>query len=224
MAAFDFAAQGMARRTAPGRLLIRFGALVLLVAALSACSREPQHPDWVIHSAIDVIGPPPAGGYRLVFPYVVGDLYGAANTGAFVIPVSLTPRSFTLDLNRTQQGLQSELGPTDFELHAMKIAPRDARLARLAPVALQRDGIEAVGAMDWRDAHSGRSLMLVYFDRPAWIAGTFSRGGATFRYNIRVPKAGYVWIGAIRTGEHATVYAVVPPPRDLILTITTGQK
>ncbi|MGH8202540.1 MAG: hypothetical protein ACREVO_19590 [Steroidobacteraceae bacterium] len=226
MAAFDLAAQGMVEGTAPGRLLIRFWAvaLVALVALVAACSRGPQHPDWVIHSAIEVIGAPPAGGYRLIFPYVVGDVYGAANTGAFVVPMSLTPRSFTLDLNRTQQDLQSELGPTDFELHRMKIAPRDARLARLAPVALQRDGIEAVGSMDWRDAHSGRSLMLVYVDRPAWITGTFSRVGATFRYNIRVPKPGYVWIAAIRAGEHATLYAVVPPPRDLILTITTGQK
>ena len=218
MAASDLAAQG----TALGRLLIRFWTVTLLIAA-AGCSGA-HHADWVIHSRIEVIGAPPAGGYRLIFPYIVGDLYGSANTGSFVVPVSLTPGSFTLDLNRTQQALQSELGPTDFELHFMRIAPRDARLARLAPVALQRDGIEAVGAMDWRDAHSGTSLMLVYVDRPAWITGTFSRGGATLRYDIRVPKPGYVWIGAIRAGEHATLYAVVPPPRDLILTITTGQK
>jgi hypothetical protein len=218
MTAFDLAAQG----TALGRLLIRFCTVALLVAA-AGCTGS-HHPDWVIHSAIEVIGPPAAGGYRLIFPYIVGDLYGPANTGAFVVPVSLTPGSFTLDLNRTQEALQSELGPTDFELHFMKIVPRDARLARLAPVALQRDGIEAVGSMDWRDAQSGRSLMLVYIDRPARIAGTFSRGGATLRYDIRVLKPGYVWVAAIRAGDHDTFYAVVPPPRDLVLTITTGQK
>lgn len=226
MTAFDLAAPGTAR----GRYLIRFcaGTLLLagalLVAVVSGCSHGPKHPGWVIHSGIEVIGPRPAGGYRLIFPYIVGDLYGSANTGAFVVPVSLTPESFTLDLNRTQEALESELGPTDFELRFMTITPRSTRLARLAPVALQRDGIEAAGSMDWLDAQSGRSLMLVYIDRAARIAGTFSRGGATLRYDIRVSKPGYVWIGARRAGAHDTFYTVVPPPRDLVLTITTGQK
>jgi hypothetical protein len=178
----------------------------------------------VIHSSVEIIGPPPAGGYRLIFPYIVGDFYGPANTGAFVVPVSLTAAAFTLDLNRTQQGLQSELGPADFSLRFLTIEPRDARLARLAPEALQRDGIDPVGTVEWLDARSRSPVMLVYVDRPARIAGTFSRGGATLRYDIRVPEPGYVWIGAIRAAEHATFYEVVPPPRELVLTITTGQQ
>jgi hypothetical protein len=188
---------------------------------VAGCSRVPQHPDWVIRSSIQLIGPPPAGGYRLIFPYIVGDLYGAPNTGAFVAPVSQTPGGFTLDLNRTQEALETELGPTDFELRIMRITPRDARLARLTPVALQRDGIEAVGTMDWRDAQSRRSLMLVYVDRPARIEGSISRGGKTIRYDIRVAKPGYVWIGTIQPGGHETLYTTVPPPQHPVLTITT---
>jgi hypothetical protein len=214
MAAFDLAAQG----TALGRLLIRFCA-VLSVAVVSGCS--PHHPDWVIHSSIEVIGPQPAGGYRLIFPYIVGDFYGSPNTGAFVAPVSRTPGGFTLDLNRTQEALESELGPTDFELRFMKITPRDARVARLTPIALQRDGIEPVGTMDWVDAQSRSSLMLVYVDRPARVEGSLARGGKTFRYDIRVAEAGYVWIGAIQTGGHDTLYTAVPPPKQPVLTITT---
>jgi len=168
-----------------------------------------------------VIGPPPVGGYRLIFPYIVGDFYGSPNTGAFVAPVSRTSGAFTLDLNRTQDALQSELAPTAFELHFMKIMPRDARLARLTPIALQRDGIEPVGTMDWRDARSGRSLMLVYVDRPARIEGAFTRKGNTFRYDIRVGGPGYIWIGAIHAAGHDTLYTTVPPPRRLVLTITT---
>ncbi|HEY6517647.1 MAG TPA: hypothetical protein VIY50_16010 [Steroidobacteraceae bacterium] len=189
-----------------------------------ACIRAPHHPDWVIHSGIEVIGAPPAGGYRLIFPYIVGDFYGPANTGAFVVPVRQTATGFTLDLNRTQEGLKSELEPTDFDLRFLSIAPHDARLARLVPEALQRNGIDPVGRVEWLDARSRSPLMLVYVDRPARIAGTFSRGGATLRYDIRVPKPGYVWIGAIQPGEHDTFYTVVPPPRDLVLTITTGQR
>lgn len=192
-----------------------------MFVALAGCSRERHHPGWVIHSGIEFVGAPPADGYRLIFPYIVGDFYGSPNTGAFVAPVSQTAGSFTLDLNRTQEALASDLEPTDFELRFMKIAPRDARLARLTPVALQRDGIDAAGTMDWLDAQSRQSLMLVYVDRPARIDGSITRDGETIRYDIRVARPGYVWIGAIRARAHDALYTVVPPPQHLILTITT---
>jgi hypothetical protein len=195
--------------------------LIALVFALSGCSREPHHPGWVIHSAIEVVGPPPAGGYRLVFPYIVGDFYGAPNTGAFVVAVSRAPDGFTLDLNRTQEALESELGPADFTLRFLEITPRDARLARLTPVALQRNGIEPVGTVEWLDARSRMPLMLVYIDRQARIEGFFSHDGQQLRYDIRAAKPGYVWIGTIQAGEHDTLYSVVPPPQGLILKITT---
>ncbi|HUN71341.1 MAG TPA: hypothetical protein VMU52_03440 [Steroidobacteraceae bacterium] len=225
MIAFDLAAQG----TALGRSLNRFCAVALLVAAAAGagCSWGPHHPDWVIHSTVELIGAPPAGGYRLIFPYIVGDFYGAPNTGSFVVPVSRTAGGFTLDLNRTQDDLEKELGPTDFELRFMRIKPRDARLARLTPIALQRDGIEAVGRMDWLDGQSRRPLMLVYVDRPARIEGSDTRDGKTIRYDIRVANPGYVWIGATGSGGsgpgQTTLYTMVPPPRRTILTITTNR-
>lgn len=195
-------------------------ALFALLAASSACTRGPHHPGWVIHSSVAVVGPLPGGAYRLVFPYIVGDFYGSPNTGDFVAPVSLTPSGFTLDLNRTLHQLQSELGPTDFSLDFLKIVPHDARVARLTPVALQRDGIEPVGTVEWLDARSRQPLMLVYIDRPARIAGSLTRDGETIRYDIRVAKPDYVWVGTRRSGAHDTLYTVVPPPRHLILTIT----
>ena len=191
--------------------------------ALAGCSFGPHHPDWVIHSSIQVIGPLPAGGYRLVFPYVVGDFYGSPGTGAFVAPVSRTADGFTLDLNRTHKALESELGPTDFSLRFLKVVPHEARLARLTPVALQRDGIESVGTVEWLDAQSRRPLMLVYVDRPARIEGSVARGGETLRYDVRVSNAGYVWIGAVHQGGHDTLYTAVRPPQHLVLTITTGR-
>jgi hypothetical protein len=194
-------------------------ALFALLLALPGCSRGPHHPDWVIHSSVEIVGPPPAGGYRLVFPYIVGDFYGSPNTGDFVAPVSRTAAGFTLDLNRTQPALESELGPADFSLRFLRVAPHDARLARLTPVALQRNGIEPAGTVEWLDAQSRQPLMLVYVDRPASIAGSLTRGGETIRYDIRTAKPGYVWIGTVRTGEHATLYTVVRPPRHLVLTI-----
>ncbi len=174
----------------------------------------------MIHSSIEVVGPPPAGGYRLVFPYIVGDFYGSPNTGDFVAPVSRAPSGFTLDLNRTQEQLENELGPTDFSLRFLRIAPRDARLARLTPVALQRNGIEPAGTVEWLDTRSRQPLMLVYIDRPARIAGAVTRGGETIRYDIRAPQPGYFWIGAVQAGQHDTLYTMVPAPRHPTLTIT----
>lgn len=197
-----------------------FALAIALLTALPGCARAPHHPDWVIHSALEVLGTPPAGGYRLAFPYIVGDLYGPPDTGDFVTPVSRSASGFTLDLNRAQQALESELAPTDFSLRFLRITPAKARIARLAPEALQRNGIEPVGTVEWRDAQSRRPLMLVYIDRPAVVAGSLTRGGETIRYDIRVATPGYVWIGGIPSGEHETLYTVVPRPQHLVLTIT----
>jgi len=194
-------------------------ALIAMPAVLSGCG-GPYHSGWVIHSSVQVAGPLPATGYRLVFPYIAGDLYGSPNTGSFVAPVSQSPDGFTLDLNRTQQALDSELGPADFSLRFLKIVPADARFARLTPVALQRNGIDPIGSVEWRDARSGRPLMLVYIDRPAQIQGSFTRGDETIRYDIRSGSSGYVWVAPIQAGEHDTIYAAVQPPQQLILTIT----
>jgi len=192
-------------------------ALVLL----PGCTRVPEHADWVIHSAVEVIGPPPPGGYRLLFPYVVGDLYGSANTGYFVVPVSSGAGGFTLDLNRTQRALEAELTPTAFSLGFLKITPADARIARLAPLALQRNGIDPVGTVQWQGAPGGPALMLLYVDRPALIAGVFSRGGQTIRYDIRAAQPGYLWIAGLRRGAGETLYTVAPRPRHPTLTIIT---
>lgn len=192
-----------------------------MLLALACCGRAPHHPDWVIHSAIRVIGPAPEAGYRLVFPYIVGDFYGPPDTGDFVTPVSRTASGFTLDLNRTQASLESELAPADFSLRLLKAVPAATRLARLTPEALQRNGIDPVGTVEWSDADSHRALMLVYVDRPARIEGSYLRGGETTRYDIRVAGPGYVWIAGIRVSGHDTLYAVVPAPQHLVLTLTT---
>jgi hypothetical protein len=215
------AARGVGARPAARRTAVL--ALAALLTALSGCGLRSHHADWVIHSAIEVVGPRPESGFRLVFPYIVGDFYGSPNTGDFVSPVTATRSEFTLDLNRSQQALESELGPADFSLGFLKITPADARIARLTPVALQREGIDPVGTVEWLDAQSRRPLMLVYVDRPARIEGSLTRGGGTIRFDIRATNPGYVWIGAIRSAEHDTLYTTVPPPQRLVLTIDTSR-
>lgn len=151
----------------------------------------------------------------------MGDLYGSPNTGAFVEPVSRGPGSFVLDLNRTQAVLERELEPTDFTLGFLHVTPAQTRIARLAPIALERDGIDPVGTVQWLDERTGRPLMLVYVDRPARIAGSFTRAGKTISYDIRATAPGYVWIGSVAVGDQATLFRAVPAPRRLILRIDT---
>jgi hypothetical protein len=198
-------------------------AALLAALLLAGCSRAPHHAGWVIRSDIEIVGPPPSGGYRLIFPYIAGDLYGYPNTGDFVRPVSRTPESFVLDLNRTQEPLERELEATRFSLRFLHIIPSQARIARLTPLALQREGIESVGSVTWLDAKSRTPLMLVYVDRPARIEGSLTRAGETLRYDVRVAKRGYVWIGGVPAGAHETLYTAVPPPARLTLTIRTGR-
>ena len=175
----------------------------------------------MIHSAIEFAGPPPPGGYRLVFPYIVGDLYGSPNTGAFVEPASRGPGSFVLDLNRTREVLERELEPTDFTLGFLHVTPAQTRIARLTPIALERDGIDPVGTVQWLDERTRRPLMLVYVDRPARIAGSFTRAGKTIGYDVRTTAPGYVWIGSVSAGAQETLFRAVPAPRRLILRINT---
>lgn len=175
----------------------------------------------MIHATIEIVGPPP-GGYRLVFPYIAGDLYGSPNTGAFVEPASRGPGSFVLDLNRTQEVLERELEPTHFTLDFLHVTPAQTRIARLTPIALERDGIDPVGTVQWLDARTGRPLMLVYVDRPARIAGSFTRAGKMIGYDIRATAPGYVWIGSVPAGERETLFGAVPAPRQLVLRINTS--
>jgi hypothetical protein len=196
-------------------------ATLLATLLLAACGRAPPHPGWVIHFTVEIAGPPPPGGYRLVFPYIVGDLYGSPNTGAFVEPARRPSGRFVLDLNRTQEILERELEPTDFALGFLRVTPAQTRIARLTPIALERDGIDPVGTVQWLDERTRRPLMLVYVDRPARIAGSFTRAGRTIGYDIRATAPGYVWIGSGPAGERETLFRAVPAPRGLILRINT---
>lgn len=203
-----------------------------MVLALTACgSNSPppaQHPDWVIHSQIRFLSsdlrtpgePLRLDSFRLSFSYIAGDLYGSPTTGDLAQPVIHPDLRFDLDLNSSHADLLRSLEPTDLSLGYLKIEPADARIARLAPQALQREGIEQIATVDWVDMRSSERLMLIYFDRPARITGALSRNGHTVRYNIRANAPGYFWVGQHDTDTGARVYTEVDKPDELVLAIT----
>jgi hypothetical protein len=217
-----------ARPLAARRLLIALcGTLMLLAACEPETPPVENDPQWVIRSRVSFVGSDlatprdalPLSSFRLTFPYVAGDLYGAPSIADFIHPKINPDYSFEIDLNRTQADLVRSLQPTEFNEEYLRIDPADARIARLTPQALQADGIEQVAATDWVDRRTHQPLMLVYFDRPARITGAVTRNGHTTRYNVRASKAGYVWIGVVQNEDSERMYREVDRPEQVILAL-----
>ncbi len=204
-------------------------ALGLAVAGcVSGCGKtDSDRPDWVIRSRLVFLSedlaseraPLPPTEFRLLLPYIAGDLYGPPTTGDFIAPVVGADYRFQIDLNRSHKSLLASLQPSEFSLSYLHIEPAAARVARLAPMVLQRDGIEPVGRADWFDPDSKRALLLLYLDRPATISGRSVAGGRPLRYAIRTAVPGYVWVGRQAVGEE-TVYTVTSKPARLLLAVT----
>jgi hypothetical protein len=207
-----------------------FAVLAATAGLLAGCGQggSGSHHSWVLHSQVGFFSedlkaarePLPRGAFRLFFPYIAGDLYGPATTGDFIRPALDADLTFEIDFSRAQQDLNRSLQPTEFSLDYLKIDPANARIARLAPLALQPDGIEQVAVADWIDAATHERLMLVYVDRPARITGTLVRGDYTIRYNVRAPVAGYIWIARRRTDDGEQMYTEVAMPEKVLLALT----
>jgi hypothetical protein len=216
---------GFVRGAAGPRRALLLAVLALL--AVSGCDKpRTHHPDWVIRSKLvflseDLSGerePLPAAQFRLLFPYIAGDIYGSPTTGDLINPTLQADYRFEIDLNRSHESLLASLEPTQFSLSYLHIEPADARVARLVPLVLQADGIEPVGRTDWVDPDSKRSLLLLYLDRPATISGRGVAGGRPLRYAIHARTSGYVWVGQ-QVGADENVYTVTPRPARLLLAV-----
>jgi hypothetical protein len=204
--------------------------LIAAASALAGCGQtesEPHH-GWMLQSRVQFFSPDlqvaqdplPRNNFRLFFPFIAGDLYGPATTGDFIRPVINADYTFDIDFGRVQQDLERSLQPTEFSLDYLKIDPPDARIARLAPLALQPDGIEQVATTDWIDASTHERLMLVYVDRPARITGALVRDDYTIRYNVRATTRGYIWIARRQTDDGEQMYTEVEKPESVVLALT----
>ena len=209
--------------------------VVVAAAVLSGCSQGDSgaHPQgWVLAARIQFFSPDgqvpqeprPSNTYRLFFPYICGDLYGPATTGDFIHPVIQPDNTFEIDFGRVQQDLTRSLEPTQFSLDYLKIDPANARIARLAPLALQPDGIEQVATTDWMNGSTHERLMLVYFDRPARITGALVRKDYTILYNVRATVPGYIWVARRKTDDGEQMYTEVEKPESVILALTALEK
>ncbi len=206
-------------------------AALAAIAALSSCSKpsddvDPPNPEWIVRSHVAFLeadGRTPRAApkqpVRLWVPYVVGDIYGSPNAGEMA-PVELKPdMSFTLNLNLKHLRLGKVLEPTKFSQKWMEIEPAAARVARVLPFVVQKDGIQPVGIAEWLDAASGDKLMLVYVDRPARIRGDIVYEGRSLTFAIDAKEAGFLWV---RQPATSGTYEPVPRPANLVLGVFPG--
>jgi hypothetical protein len=101
----------------------------------------------------------------------------------------------------------------------MEIEPKDARVARVLPFVVQKDGIQPLGLAEWLDTESGEKLMLVYVDRPARIRGDVVYEGRSLTFAIDAKEAGFLWV---RQPPESGTYEPVPRPGGLVLAVFPG--
>ncbi|MBC8026335.1 MAG: hypothetical protein H7Y89_10110 [Steroidobacteraceae bacterium] len=203
-----------------------------LMWVLSGCSKssddvEPPNPDWILRSHVVFLAADgktprslPKQPMRLWVPYVVGDIYGSPNAGE-MMPVELQPdMSFTLNLNLKHLRLAKVLEATRFSQKWMEIEPKEARVARVLPFVVQKDGIQPLGIAEWLDTTSGDKLMLVYVDRPARIRGDIVYEGRSLTFAIDAKEAGFLWV---RQPAQSGTYEPVPRPANLVLAVFPGE-
>jgi hypothetical protein len=199
-----------------------------LVSGLSGCSNKDdevsaKRADWVIESRVQfrtadgkTVVDAPKEPMRLWMPYVVGDFYGSPNEGEITPVTLMDDLTFTIDLNPGHAKLQKALVPTAFSQKWMTIEPANARVARLSPFVMPKEGIAPIGVPDWLDPDTGSKLMLIYVDRPARIRGEIVWEGRNLRFDIEAKEAGYLWV---QQPEGSGEYRAANPPVHPILTV-----
>jgi hypothetical protein len=169
-------------------------------------ARTPARDEWIIHSRITVgKGHLESGNFRLIVPFVSGDLYGRPTSSAYLTASVDNNLAFELDLNPGHDAMLSELRATKLWSREVQITPSDARLADFSPAIVDRH-TKALGIANWVDGRSDHVLRLIYFDRPARIAGP--------DFDIETKEAGYVWV---EMPPAPGIAHVVPQPDELVL-------
>lgn len=203
-------------------------ALVALAGCRPAETERQPNPQWVIRAPVRFVArdlqtprePLPLEAFRPWFPYIAGDLYGSPTTPDIVQPSIGADYVLEVDLNHGHEALLASLERTRFKEGYLRVDPADARIARLATLVLEPDGIERVGWADWVDAATGERLLLMYADRPLTITGDVTGEMGSVRYDISVGEPGYVWLREQLAPQGSMTYTVTDTPVQLALAIS----
>jgi hypothetical protein len=204
-----------------------FAALLLLALAACSGSAPEQRSEWIIRSRVVFVSEDlrremqalPLEAIRLWCPFVVGDLYGSANTGDFINARVNADYSFEIDLNRSHPDLLLSLQNTSLSIPQVKIVPAQARIARLVPMIMEADGIEQIGRTDWIDAQTRERLMLLYVDRAARIVGNVEGEQGSLRYDIATHAPGYIWVRERHEGDGGLTVTAPHRPTSVLLAV-----
>lgn len=160
--------------------------------------------------------------FKLWFPWIGGDLYGAPTTTDFIEPVVDADYSFTIDLNKSQPHLIRSLDTARFTDMNLTVEPADVRIARVATFTMKPDLSDRAGSTSWQDGDApADSYILAYFDRACRIGGTIKFGDANVerKYDLVVPAAGYYWLLTRDIDETHQEMTIGSKPADLVLAV-----
>lgn len=187
-----------------------------------------ENPDWVFSARVqfveeDMVTARPQmsqGQFKLLFPWVGGNLFGNPTTNDYIEPALDPDYAFTIDLNRSRQQVIRSLDVANLSSLDLKVEPAELRIARVATFAMKPDLSDRVGYSAWRDADNATDgYVLVYFDRAGRITGVQKSGDAERTFDVDVPAAGYYWLRNRKLAENRVEMTVGSRPKNLVLAV-----
>lgn len=143
---------------------------------------------------VQVLNDPVAPGTRLTFPFIPGNIFGSVSDENLIDVTIDANKQAVVSLN---DGIFTPTtGPAIIDITAvnygLSIAPADARFGRLGTFAKTSSDlyVDADG-YGLFDGAANKSFMIVYFDRPARLYGSYTEGTATINVDISVSTAGF---------------------------------
>lgn len=202
---------------------------------LVACSPDydvvEPGPEWSLRTRVEFVesdfktarAPLDPGSFYLAFPFIGGDLYGAATTDDFVRIEVESDYSFVLDLTQSGRFARRSTRPAAIGEGRVGGTPATLGLARVATFTMDPETDQRAGFTAWADASSNHNLVLAYFDDPGRITGAFTEDGHEYRFNIVVTKEGYAWLRRREIAENVSEMIVSEWPRELVLRVAPLQ-
>lgn len=157
--------------------------------------------------------------FQLAFSLIGGDFFGAPTTEDFVRPRVSEDLKLSVDFNDYRSQIEQAITTGSVAEGRVRVDPSTTRFGRVATFTMDPSLRRRAGYTAWADDGDARGLMLVYFDRPCTVVGSFTEEGHTYRYNVVIRRAGFAWLGRMPISEVVSETRVVARPLNLRLAV-----
>jgi len=150
--------------------------------------------DMILNDAVEP-------GTRLTFPFISGNIFGTVSNEILLdVTIDVNNQAvITLNESIFTSMTEPEIISIEAANYGLSIEPADARFGRLGTFAITSGG-QSVAADGYGlyDGATNSYFMIVYFDRPARLTGTYTEGSNTVNVDINVSSAGFY---AVKSSE-----------------------